>query len=208
MDSGGKWIYLALHPLIYSSIQFATTLSLFIIVSLLLPIWSQVLDSSMLAYSLCTTFHTFTKGYNASYTFQLLSVCLRLKYGLPSNGYPLIFLPFRQCPRTLGILWNLRFSQQWLWRVLSAGIWCRVVRWKSTDVSEEHIADLCLPPAFTLVSCSAYSSTLKMEVICSSKTLADFQWTTGYYSPEDSILSHYELLLWPNTLNQNIGNKR
>jgi hypothetical protein len=36
-----------------------------------------------------------------------------------------------------------------------------VVRWKSADVLEEHIAsktELCLPPAFTLVSCSAYRS--------------------------------------------------
>jgi hypothetical protein len=28
---------------------------------------------------------------------------------------------------------------------------------------------LCLPPAFTLVSCLAHSSTLKMEVTCSMK---------------------------------------
>jgi hypothetical protein len=41
----------------------------------------------------------------------------------------------------------------------------------SKDVSEEHIAsifkveELCLPPAFTLVFCSAYSSTLKMEAM-------------------------------------------
>jgi hypothetical protein len=34
------------------------------------------------------------------------------------------------------------------------------------------------PPAFMLVSCSAYSSTLKVEAVCSSKTLIDFQWTT------------------------------
>jgi hypothetical protein len=42
----------------------------------------------------------------------------------------------------------------------------------STDVSEEHIAaifrvkeaELCLPPAFTLVSSSAYFSTPKMAM--------------------------------------------
>jgi hypothetical protein len=33
---------------------------------------------------------------------------------------------------------------------------------------------LCLPPAFTLVSCPAYSSTLKMEAICSSEISVDF----------------------------------
>jgi hypothetical protein len=47
---------------------------------------------------------------------------------------------------------------------------------------------VCLPPAFTLVSCSAYSSTLKMEVICSSETSVDFQQTTRHYIPEDRTL--------------------
>jgi hypothetical protein len=44
---------------------------------------------------------------------------------------------------------------------------------------------LCLSPAFTLVSCSAYSSTLKTEAIYSSETLVDFQRTTRRYIPED-----------------------
>jgi hypothetical protein len=44
-----------------------------------------------------------------------------------------------------------------------------------------------LPHAFTLVSCSAYS-TLKMETICSSETSVDFQRTTRRYITEDSIL--------------------
>jgi hypothetical protein len=30
---------------------------------------------------------------------------------------------------------------------------------------------LCLSPAFTLESCSAYSLTLRMEVVCSSETV-------------------------------------
>jgi hypothetical protein len=46
-----------------------------------------------------------------------------------------------------------------------------------------------LPPAFMLVSCSAYSSTLKMEAICSSYTSVDFQWAAWYYIREDSTLS-------------------
>jgi hypothetical protein len=59
-------------------------------------------------------------------------------------------------------------------RVLSSGIWRRVVLWVSTDVSEEHIASIfrveeinsaktskqaggiCLPPACLLVSCWTY----------------------------------------------------
>jgi hypothetical protein len=37
---------------------------------------------------------------------------------------------------------NLRYSQQYLWRVISYEIQLRVVRWKSTDVSEEYIASI------------------------------------------------------------------
>jgi hypothetical protein len=50
---------------------------------------------------------------------------------------------------------------------------------------------LGLPSALTLVSCLAYS-TLKMEVICSSKTFVDFQWTTQHCIPEDSTLHKWE----------------
>jgi hypothetical protein len=39
---------------------------------------------------------------------------------------------------------------------------------------------------FMLVSCLAYSSTLKMEVICSSETSVDFQRITWRYIPEES----------------------
>jgi hypothetical protein len=48
--------------------------------------------------------------------------------------------------------------------------------------------ELCLPYAFTVLSCSAYSSTLKMEAICSSETSVGFQRTTWRYIPEDSTL--------------------
>jgi hypothetical protein len=57
---------------------------------------------------------------------------------------------------------------------------------------------LCIPlnetspkagsPAFRLVSCVAYSSTLKMEATCSSETSVDFQQTTQCYIPEDRAL--------------------
>jgi hypothetical protein len=43
---------------------------------------------------------------------------------------------------------------------------------------------LCLPPAFTLVSCWAYSANLKMEAICSSETSVYFQKTTQRFVPE------------------------
>jgi hypothetical protein len=41
-----------------------------------------------------------------------------------------------------------------------------------------------------LASCSASSSALKMETICSSEMLVDFQQTTCRYITEDSTLLH------------------
>jgi hypothetical protein len=43
-------------------------------------------------------------------------------------------------------------------------------------------------PAFMLVSCSAYSSTLKIEAICSSEASVDIQRITWRYIPQDSTL--------------------
>jgi hypothetical protein len=41
---------------------------------------------------------------------------------------------------------------------------------------------------FTLVSCLAYSSTLKVEATCSFETSVDFQKTTRPYIPEDGTI--------------------
>jgi hypothetical protein len=57
------------------------------------------------------------------------------------------------------------------------------------------------PPAFTLVSCSAYSPTLRIEAICSSKTSVNFQRTTWRYITEDGTLHNHrcENLRWYKT---------
>jgi hypothetical protein len=47
---------------------------------------------------------------------------------------------------------------------------------------------LCLPPASTPVSCSVYSSTLKMEVIYASETSVEFQRIVWCYISEDGTL--------------------
>jgi hypothetical protein len=49
----------------------------------------------------------------------------------------------------------------------------------------------CLPPAFMLVCCSAYSWTLNMEAIFSSETSVDFERTTRRYIPEVSTLHNH-----------------
>jgi hypothetical protein len=49
-----------------------------------------------------------------------------------------------------------------------------------------------LPPAFTLVSCSA-CSTLKMEATCYSKMSVYFKRTTRRYIPEDSSLDFIKM---------------
>jgi hypothetical protein len=52
-------------------------------------------------------------------------------------------------------------------------------------------AEFCLSPAFTLVSCLAYSSTLKMEASFSSETSVDFQRIARRYIPGDRTLHSY-----------------
>jgi hypothetical protein len=47
------------------------------------------------------------------------------------------------------------------------------------------------PPAITLVSCSVYFWTLKMEAIYSSETSVDTERTTRYYIPEDATLHNH-----------------
>jgi hypothetical protein len=84
---------------------------------------------------------------------------------------------------------------------LSSGWLARKTEWNRQHplaLTSEPIGDknqslgwLCLPPAFMLVPCSAYFSTLKMEAICSSETSVEFQRTTGRYIPENGTLHNY-----------------
>jgi hypothetical protein len=49
----------------------------------------------------------------------------------------------------------------------------------------------CYLLGYNAVSCSAYASTLKMDMICSSEMSTDFQWTTWHYISEDSTLRNH-----------------
>jgi hypothetical protein len=60
-----------------------------------------------------------------------------------------------------------------------------------TNIDEENIGGkvgLCLPLLSQFVSWSSYSSTLKMDAICSSETSVNFQRTARDYIPEEDIL--------------------
>jgi hypothetical protein len=70
---------------------------------------------------------------------------------------------------------------------------------------------LCLPPAFKLVSCLAHSSILKREATCSSETSVAFQRTTRRYIPHDRtrLLLYYLFYNWalpPVTCSSGISN--
>jgi hypothetical protein len=57
-------------------------------------------------------------------------------------------------------------------------LWILVV---SYHISKSWLLANCL----TLIPCLVHSSTLMMEVVCSSETLVDFQWTTWRRKPGD-----------------------
>jgi hypothetical protein len=52
-----------------------------------------------------------------------------------------------------------------------------------------------LANCFMLVSCLAYSSTLKMEATCSSEMSVDFQRTIWHYIPEYRTLQDFYLFI-------------
>jgi hypothetical protein len=83
-----------------------------------------------------------------------------------------------------------------LWRISSSGIWRRVVRWVSTDVSEKYIAELqSSRQACHLFACwflaELIFSTLKMEAICLSETSVETQRTTRRHVPEENTLHNH-----------------
>jgi hypothetical protein len=61
----------------------------------------------------------------------------------------------------------------------------------SSGSSRAVVATGCM-----LASCSAYSSTLNMEAICSSETSLDFQRTARRYNPEDGTIHNHR---WENS---------
>jgi hypothetical protein len=71
--------------------------------------------------------------------------------------------------------------------VMKSSIFCDIMPCSPFKVNR-RFGQICrllsLPPAFTLVSCLAYSSTLKVELTFPSETSVDIQRTTWRYIPE------------------------
>jgi hypothetical protein len=59
------------------------------------------------------------------------------------------------------------------------------------ETSEKQVGISIL--SFTLISCSTYSSALKMEVIYTSETSVDFQRTIRRYIPQDGTLQYHNM---------------
>jgi hypothetical protein len=97
--------------------------------------------------------------------------------------------------------------ETWLYQIL----WKQnTIFWDITLCSPLKVnwAGLCFKPDFMLVSCLAYSSTLKMEAMCTSETSVVFQRTTQFFITEDSSLhDHYcenlKSYIYENSLKKN-----
>jgi hypothetical protein len=57
-----------------------------------------------------------------------------------------------------------------------------------SQAGTQHEVGSKLAACFMLVSCLTYSSTLKMDAICSSETCVEFHRTTRHYIPEGRTL--------------------
>jgi hypothetical protein len=76
--------------------------------------------------------------------------------------------------RTVLNTWDFKFSRRRVWSSESSGMYCRVLNWMSTDVSEVRAASIAM----------------MWEAACSptSVTSGDIQLRTRQYTPEDSEL--------------------
>jgi hypothetical protein len=64
-----------------------------------------------------------------------------------------------------------------------------VLKFPICDVYNDYVIPYLL--VLLSASCLAYSSTLKIEATCPSKTLVDFQWTTPRYIPEGRTVHNH-----------------
>jgi hypothetical protein len=86
---------------------------------------------------------------------------------------------------------DLRFLWWFLWRVLSSGMWRRVIWEKLTYVSDDLTASIFRIKEKTTLASLGYSSTLKIEAVRPSETKVNFCETTRHNIPEDCPLHNH-----------------
>jgi hypothetical protein len=125
-----------------------------------------------------------------------------------SNILYFVFIPescetYEYTLQTEQKMWDLRFPQRWLWSVSSSGIWRRVVRLVSTDVSEEHIASIfrieeissANQRASRWLAESEDGSDMFLQNVCWNSTYYTASYPRRWYSSEQNIfLSSKEMV--------------
>jgi hypothetical protein len=115
------------------------------------------------------------------------------------------------------IIWYIskfqnRNTAYWIWRFHSndyeefCNLWCNAMYISRSSLTfRRNMLPLCFgsksnpskkPTRCRLVSCRAYSLTLKMEMICSYKTSVDFYW----------IIQQFSANIWANMIETSVTN--
>jgi hypothetical protein len=63
-------------------------------------------------------------------------------WSMPKNLVKNRFCGSKWLSITLLLMWDLRFLQQWRFKLKSSGLWCHAALWKGTNVSEVHAASI------------------------------------------------------------------
>jgi hypothetical protein len=89
-------------------------------------------------------------------------------------------------------LWDFKFSLWRVWSSESSGMYCRVLNWMLTDVSEAaHTSETSVN--IQLRTWQYIIRALMMEAACTSETSVSIQLRTRQYIPEDSELHGSDL---------------
>ena len=110
------------------------------------------------------------------------------------------------CSEVHPLIWEMRFSLWWLWRLQASGLWHHVVWSKSTNISEEpssgmlvdfyqaiqhHIAEACLIfHLFTFYMClihGAISSSTPHHIMRVACILKSLSFCSNYYETFNSL---------------------
>jgi hypothetical protein len=111
------------------------------------------------------------------------------------------------------LMWDLRFSEWWLWRAPSSGIWGHVAHCMSADILWECVTSIfivqecvkeetSMKHAASKIGCLPYPSSVRMEALHSSEILVNFCTTWHHIKHLDLISSKGKFL---RTLRESLG---